>query len=86
MDNLEWRQCQWLWEFNKLFKQLVPITSSYAAVDMREDNVMDLLKEFYEKPKDTLPMWVSLVTGECTLGECPAFFKTLNLVSDIVKL
>ena len=64
----------------------VPVTSSYAAVDMREDNVMDLLKEFYEKPKDTLPIWVSLVTGECTLGECPAFFKTLNLVSDIVKL
>ena len=60
--------------------------SSYAAVDINEENIMDILREFYEKPKDTLPLWVSLVTGECTVGECPAFFKTLNLVSDIVKL
>ena len=60
--------------------------SSYATYDLNEENVMDMLREFYEKPKDTLPLMVNLVTGECTEGECPAFYKILNLASDIVKL
>ena len=60
--------------------------SSYATYDLNEENIMDTLREFYEKPKDTLPLMVNLVTGECTEGECPEFYKTLNLAADIVKL
>lgn len=60
--------------------------SSYATFDLNEENIMDTLREFYEKPKDTLPLMVNLVTGECTEGDCPAFYKTLNLAADIVKL
>ena len=60
--------------------------SSYSTFDLNEENVMDVLREFYEKPKDTLPLMVNLVVGECTEGECPEFYKVLNLASDIVKL
>lgn len=47
---------------------------------------MDTLKELYETPKDALPIFINLVTGECTVGKCPEFYKTLNQVADIVKL
>ena len=60
--------------------------SSYATFDLNEENIMSVLAELYEKPKDSLPIFINLVTGECTLGECPEFYKTLNMIADIVKL
>ena len=41
--------------------------------------------DFLEKPKDTKPLIVNMVTGECTVGGCPFYAKEINLFAGIVK-
>lgn len=53
--------------------------------DLSEENFNEVIQELLEKPKDTLPIFINMMMGECTVGQCSKFMKDLHIVADIVK-
>jgi len=55
------------------------------TMHLTEENFDDMLLEFLNKPKDTKPLLLTLVMGECTVGGCVNFSKDLHKLAGIVK-
>ena len=53
--------------------------------ELNHENFDDVIDEILEKPKETLPLFIVMLMGECTVGKCPTFMKDVHLVADIVK-
>ena len=53
--------------------------------DLSEENFAEVIEELLEKPKEALPVFVTMMMGECTVGQCPKFMKDIHIVADIVK-
>jgi len=52
---------------------------------MTEDNYKEMLMPYLDKPKDQKPFLLALITGECTVGHCVQWAKTINLVADVIE-
>ena len=53
--------------------------------DLNKDNFNEVVTELLEKPKETLPIFIAMMMGECTVGQCPKYMKDIHLVAEIVK-
>ena len=53
--------------------------------DLNEDNYIEVFRDFYVDPDNTLPLFINMLVGECTTGVCPVYYKDSNIVAGITK-
>ena len=53
--------------------------------ELTSDNFEDTIREFIDNPKDTKPLLITIVVGECTVGQCVKFSKDIYKLAAIVK-
>ena len=61
------------------------VSCELATYDLNDENFESTMLDLLNKPKETLPLFINMLMGECTLGECPGWSRDLHKVARIAQ-
>ena len=53
--------------------------------DINDDNFNDIIMDMLENPKNQKPLFLNMLLGECTLGDCPGWVSAIHKVAKIAQ-